>query len=185
MLVRLKEKNNFHWIRTIVLAIIVAFIFRMFFFTSYIVEGESMFPTLEDGNLLIVNKIEYRIDEIDRFDVIVFHANETDDYVKRVIGLPGDEIAYRDDVLYINGEAYKEPYLQENKKELFSGQLTGSFTLEELTGFEKVPEGHLFVIGDNRRGSHDSRHFGFIPEEQVVGKVNLRYWPVEQWAVTF
>lgn len=173
------------WLKTIGIAVLLAVFFRAFFFSSYVVEGESMMPTLEDGNLLIVNKIGYEIGELHRFDVIVFHASETDDYVKRVIGLPGDEVVYQNDKLYINGKYYPETYLKRFKEKFLSGRLTGDFTLKELTGKERVPEGHIFVLGDNRRGSHDSRHFGFVPIEQVVGKVNLRYWPMDEMDISF
>ncbi len=142
-------------------------------------------PTLQDGNKLVVNKIGYQIGELHPFDVIVFHANKEEDYVKRIIGLPGDKIEYRDDYLYINGEKHEEPYLEKYRKEAFGGRFTGDFTLYELTGSERVPEGKLFVLGDNRLGSRDSREFGFISIDEVVGKVNLRYWPVDQVAISF
>ena len=87
-------------------------------------------------------------------------------------------IEYKNDTLYVNGKPYKEPYLDEEKKQLFDGPLTESFTLEELWGEKTVPEGHLFVLGDNRRYSKDTRHIGFIPMEKVVGKTSVVYWPL-------
>ncbi|MCP3026726.1 signal peptidase I [Halobacillus sp. A5] len=168
---------------TLVLAaLVVAFVFKTYLFASYIVDGESMEPTLYDGNLLMVNKVAYDWQDMDRTDVIVFHANQEEDYVKRVIGLPGDEISFEDDTLYINGEAAAEPYLEQlrpNDGELF----TEDFTLEEVTGEKVVPEGELFVMGDNRRDSLDSRSFGFVSHEQIVGKVDMRYWPFSQMAL--
>jgi signal peptidase I len=160
-------------------------VLRFLCFTNYMVEGKSMMPTLQEGNLLIVNKLSYQIGDIHRFDVVVFHANEKEDYVKRVIGLPGDQIEYKNDVLYINGKKTNEPYLQPYKQKLIDGKLTGDFTLEELTGKKRVPEGYIFVLGDNRLSSWDSRHFGFVKISQVVGKVDLRYWPVQQFSVRF
>ncbi|WP_101843439.1 signal peptidase I [Halobacillus sp. Marseille-P3879] len=163
-------------------ALIVAFVFKTYLFASYIVDGESMEPTLHDGNLLMVNKIAYDWQDMDRSDVIVFHANQEEDYVKRVIGLPGDEISFENDTLYINGEAAAEPYLEPlrpNDGEVF----TEDFTLEEVTGEKVVPEGKMFVMGDNRRDSLDSRSFGFVSKEQIVGKVDIRYWPFSQMAV--
>ena len=81
----------------------------MFFFSNYALEGESMMPTLQDGNKLVVNKIGYHIGELHRFDVIVFHPNKEEEYAKRIIGLPGDRIEYLEDQLYINGKKVDEP----------------------------------------------------------------------------
>lgn len=151
-----------------------------FLFSSYDVDGISMKPTLEDGDKLIVNKLGYEFGHISRFDIIVFHRTSDQDYVKRVIGLPGDTIQYEDDRLIVNGVFVREPYLH-NQPNTFLGQkATGDFTLKDLTGEERVPENHLFVMGDNRLSSYDSRHFGFVPINQVVGKVNVRYWPVDK-----
>lgn len=182
---RKKGNEGLEWFKTIGIAIVLAVFFRTFFFSSYIVDGESMMPTLEDGNLLIVNKIGYEIGELKRFDVIVFHATSEDDYVKRIIGLPGDKIEYKDDVLYINGLAYDEPYLDKYKINLKNTNLTEDFTLKDLTGSEIVPNNSIFVLGDNRQGSYDSRYFGFVPINEVVGKVNLRYWPMNEININF
>ncbi|MYL51192.1 signal peptidase I [Halobacillus litoralis] len=171
-------------IRTVLFALLLAFVFRSYLFASYIVDGESMEPTLYDGNLLMVNKAVYDWQDIGRQQVIVFHANEEEDYVKRVIGVSGDEIAVRDDQLYINGKRVDESYLDPLRPN--DGlPFTEDFTLEEVTGHQKVPEGHLFVMGDNRRDSLDSRYFGFVPADTVVGKVDVRYWPMNQLGVQF
>jgi len=186
--VRMREeikKEGVEWLKAFAIGIVIFVFIRMFFFSNYVVEGESMMPTLQDGNKLVVNKIGYQIGELHRFDVIVFHANEQEDYVKRLIGLPGDEIEYRDDQLFINGKKYEEPYLEKYRKQTFGGRLTGNFTLYELTGKKTVPENMIFVLGDNRLGSRDSREFGFVSVDQVVGKVNLRYWPMDEVAVSF
>lgn len=175
-----KKKHHFSFGKSLGISLIIVVFLRTFFFTNYIVEGESMMPTLEDGNLLMVNKIGMKIGELDRFDIVVFHKNKEEDFVKRVIGLPGDHIEYRDDVLYVNGKSVPEPFLDTFKKELFVGQLTGDFTLEKVAGKSTVPENHIFVIGDNRIDSWDSRHFGFVKMEQVVGKVNMKYWPFDK-----
>ncbi len=181
------KKEGLEWIKALGIGLVIFLIIRTFLFSNYVVEGESMMPTLQDDNKLVVNKIGYNIGEINRFDVIVFHANEDEDYVKRVIGLPGDQVEYKNDQLFINGEYFEEPYLEEYKKQFQGNNLTGDFNLEELTEekAEVVPEGKLFVMGDNRRGSLDSRHIGFIDQEDVVGKVNLRYWPLNKWGVNF
>ena len=179
------KKEGVEWLKAFAIGIIIFAFIRTFFFSNYIVEGESMMPTLQDGNKLVVNKIGFQIGELNRFDVIVFHANQEEDYIKRIIGLPGDTVEYRNDVLYLNGKKYEETYLDKYRKETFGGRLTGDFTLLELTGADTVPEGHIFVLGDNRLGSRDSREFGFVSIDQVVGKVDLRYWPIDQIDVTF
>ena len=179
------KREGLEWIKAFALGMIIFVFIRIFFFSNYVVEGESMLPTLEDGNKVVVNKLGYETEDLERFDVIVFHANKEEDFVKRVIGLPGDKVEYREDVLFINGKKVKEPFLQQYREQSPVGYLTGDFTLTDLTGVERVPEGKLFVLGDNRLGSWDSRQFGFISEDQVVGKVNLRYWPLEEVDISF
>lgn len=179
------KSEGMEWIKAFAIGLVIFAFLRTFFFSNYEVEGESMMPTLEDGNKLVVNKIGYHIGDLHRFDVIVFHANKEEDYVKRIIGLPGDKIEFRDDQLYINGKKFAEPYLEKYRQENLGGSLTGDFTLEEITGKDTVPEGKLFVLGDNRLGSYDSRQFGFINVNQVVGKVNLRYWPLDHMEMSF
>ena len=173
------KKNEWvEWLKAIVIAVVIAAVVRIFMFSAIMVDGISVMPTLEDGDKMIANKISYVIGEPKRFDIIVFNANPEEKYIKRVIGLPGDTVEYRDDVLYINGEPQEEPYL-EQLKATTEGTLTGDFTLEEMTGEQTIPEGHLFVMGDNRRNSTDSRHIGLIPYEEVIGKTNFIYWPID------
>ncbi|PLR69731.1 MULTISPECIES: signal peptidase I [Bacillaceae] len=167
-----KKSELFEWIKALAIAVILAAVIRYFFFAPIVVDGLSMMPTLQDQDRMIVNKIGYKIGEPDRFDIVVFHATEEKDYIKRVIGLPGDRVEYRDDTLYINGKAYEEPYLEEYKKDLIDGPLTEPFTIEE------VPEGKLFVMGDNRRYSKDSRHIGPVSQKEVMGQTSLIYWPL-------
>lgn len=179
------RKEGMEWIKAIAIGLIVFAFIRTFFFSNYVVEGESMEPTLETGNKLIVNKMGSQLGELNRFDVIVFHHNKEKDFVKRVIGLPGDSVEYHNDELYINGEKVNEPYLDKYRKEAFGTMLTGDFDLMEVAGAETVPEGMVFVLGDNRAKSWDSRHYGFVSMEQIVGKVNLRYWPIEEMDISF
>ncbi|WP_017728814.1 signal peptidase I [Halalkalibacterium ligniniphilum] len=164
----------FDWLKAIVVALLLAFIIRTFLFTSYEVSGESMMPTAKDGERFIVNKMEYDFMEPERFDMIVFHATEQEDYIKRVIGLPGDRIRYENDVLYINDEPVDEPFLDE-RKAAYEGLYTNDFNVDE-----PVPPGHVFVLGDNRPNSYDSRMIGFIELDQIVGKVNFRFWPIRE-----
>lgn len=164
------------WIKALAVALVLALFIRHFLFTPIVVDGISMMPTLQDGDRLIANKIGYRISGLDRFDIIVFRATEEKDYIKRVIGLPGDHIEYRDDVLYINGEAHEEAYLDEYRSTVTDGPLTSDFELEALTGSATVPEGKYFVLGDNRRNSEDSRIIGFVAAEDVIGESSFIFW---------
>ena len=179
-----KEKNEiFEWVKALVIAVLLAAIIRYFFFAPILVDGLSMMPTLKDQDRMVVNKIAYKIGDPERFDIVVFHATEEKDYIKRVIGLPGDTIEYKDDTLYINGKAYKEPYLDEYKEQVIDGPLTEPFTLEEITGEATVTEGEVFVMGDNRRYSKDSRHIGTVKTSEILGKTSLVYWPMDDFGL--
>lgn len=168
------------WIKALVIAIILAGVIRQFFFAPIVVDGFSMMPTLKDTDRMVVNKISYAIGEPNHFDIIVFQAPEGKAYIKRVIGLPGDKVEYKEDTLYINDKAYAEPYLDEYKAQLIDGgPLTEPFTLMDIIDQETVPEDHLFVMGDNRRFSKDSRHIGVISYDKVLGKTNIIYWPIK------
>lgn len=177
-----KERNElWEWGKALIIAFAVAGIIRFVLFTPIVVDGESMMPTLENDDRMIVNKIGYTVGEPDRYDIIVFHAEKDKDYIKRVIGVPGEHVAYENDQLYINGKAQDEPYLSSIKKQLEVGsdELTKDFTLEQLTGYEVIPEGYVFVLGDNRRNSTDSRIIGLIPIEDIVGSTNYVFWPLD------
>ncbi|MCI0765569.1 signal peptidase I [Bacillus sp. TL12] len=175
-----KKKEIISWVKTIGVTVGIAFIVRGILFTPSLVQGESMMPTLENNERVLVNKIGFNIQGLERFDIIVFHGKEGHDLVKRVIGLPGDTVEYKNDVLYVNGKAVDEPYLEDYKAEVPKGTLTPDFTLEQKTGKTKVPEGQVFVLGDNRQVSKDSRMFGFVSEDQIVGKGEVVFWPLQQ-----
>lgn len=162
---------------SVAIAFVLFVVIRTYLFYPFQVVGDSMVPTLETGDRLILNKMA----EVDRFDIVVFPAPDGTDeeYVKRVIGLPGDEITYFQDELYINGEKVTEHYL-EALKEGSNQTLTGDFTLFSLTGEMAVPEDMYFVLGDNRVVSKDSRVFGFIPAAQIEGTADLRLWPLNK-----
>lgn len=162
-------KERIGWLLTIMSAVLIAVVVRVYIFSPIVVDGASMNPTLQDKDRMFVTKIG----QPERFDVIVFHAPDGRDFIKRVIGLPGDIVEYTDDQLYINGKPYEEPYLDEFKKDFTNETLTESFTSKT------VPEGHLFVMGDNRRNSEDSRAIGPVPMEQVVGTTNMVYYPFD------
>lgn len=153
---------------------------RQFVFTPVVVKGDSMDPTLIDGERVIALKNT----EIQRFDIVTFPAPDDvgKNYIKRVVGLPGDTVEYKKDVLYINGKKYAEPYLDEYKSKLTDGQpLTDDFDLNKLYGSEKVPAGELFVMGDNRRISKDSHMIGTIKEKDIMADVKFVFWPIKRF----
>ncbi|KGR76335.1 signal peptidase I [Ureibacillus sinduriensis] len=181
-----KKKELLDWIKSIVVAFVFVVAMRTFIFSPISVDGASMMPTYEDGDRVIVNKISKQISGIERFDVIVFEAPIGKDYIKRVIGLPGDHVAYKDDTLYINDEPLEEPYLDLYKEQLpDNGSLTQDFTLQSLTGYSTIPEGYLFVLGDNRSNSIDSRFpsVGLVPMEKVLGIANVRFYPFDSLGI--
>ena len=142
---------------------------RPFIVGAFYVPSESMVPTLLVGERLLANKFIYRFTEPERGDIVVFRAREADggevNLVKRVLGLPGDEIAVRDGVLFLNGVPQREPYLNPDLPD------------ESSFGPVTVPPEHFFVMGDNRADSADSRIFGPVPEKSIVGEAFLRVWP--------
>jgi signal peptidase I len=178
-----KENETWEWIKALLIAFGLAAIIRLFLFTPIVVDGISMMPTLTNGDKMIVNKIGYTIGEPKRFDIVVFHAPEQKDYIKRIIGLPGDEIEYQNDILYVNGEAQEEPYLDQYKAENPDGPFTEDFTLEEKIGSKTVPEGHVFVLGDNRLKSKDSRHIGTIKTDEIIGNTKFVFWPIKDFGI--
>ena len=119
----------------------------------------------------------------------MFHADESSDYVKRVIGMPGDKVEYKKDQLYVNDKKVDEPYLDYNKKRKQVEYITANdldvSSLPNSNGEEKIPKGKLLVLGDNREVSKDSRSFGLINEDQVVGKVSFKFWPINNFKVNF
>ena len=167
-LAREKKQRGFFrdLIETILMAVVLFLLLNAV--TSRVrVFNISMQPTLYEGNLLVVNKLAYKLGEPKRGDIIVFHyqGTPTEDYIKRVIGLPGDTINVGSGVVKVNGQAITEPYLAE---------------LPGYTGNWTVPEGELFVLGDNRNHSSDSHDWGFVQQAWVVGKAVVVYWPVDR-----
>ena len=132
------------------------------------VDGISMMPTLENGEFVLVNKLSYRLGEINRGDIIVFDfpLNPNEELIKRVIGLPGDTIRADNGQVYVNGQKLNEPYIANAPR---------------YSGSWQVKEGEVFVLGDNRNNSNDSKDWGLLPAENVVGKAILIYWPPPLW----
>ena len=149
------------------IVIIVAVLFiKAFIVTPIKVNGESMHPTLEEGDIMILNKTAYYFNKPKRFDIVV--VDMPDEYlIKRVIGLPGEHIEYKDNTLYVDGKKVKENLKHEK---------TEDFNIKEL-GSDTVPEGSYLVLGDNRENSLDSRELGFMKEEQLLGRTSLIVLP--------
>ncbi|MBK8984470.1 MAG: signal peptidase I [Chloroflexi bacterium] len=133
----------------------------------YRIDGSSMNPTLQNGQYLIINNISYYLNEPKHGDVIVFHHPRSDlNLIKRVIGLPGDQIDIGNQQVRVNGVVLDEPYISEEPQYTFSGV---------------VPENQYFVLGDNRNNSSDSHSWSFLPRENIVGKAMVIYWPPGDW----
>lgn len=176
-----RGKNEaWEWIKALAIAIALAFLIRTFLFAPFMVEGESMETTLHNQEKLVVNKAIYYLSEPKRGDIIVFHAEAKRDYIKRVIGVAGDTVEVKNDTLYINGKEVDEPYLA-NKREEAKQQ---GVPLTEDFGPVKVPEGHIFVMGDNRLNSRDSRVIGPVDISTVVGRAEFVFWPMKEIRMT-
>lgn len=181
-----QSKNEwFGLFRFLFIAFVIMYLIRSFLFSPIIVDGDSMLPTLHDKDQIIVNKYTYYVQEPKRFDVIIFHATEKRDFIKRVIGLPGEHVKIENETLYINDIEVEEKFLEESKEVLGSNEiLTKDFILEDLPGeYEEIPDGFVFVLGDNRRNSTDSRDLGLIPIDQIVGKATTIYYPFNRMQI--
>ena len=154
-------------LETVVLAILIFLVIRSLV-QNYRIEGQSMEPNFQHGQYLLVNKLAYRLGEYRRGDVIVFHYpnNPSQDYIKRVIGLPGDTVEFRDGVLLVNGATVEEPYDQ--------------VQIARNIAAQTVAPGFLYVLGDNRPASSDTRTWGQLSQEFVIGKAWLAIWPVDR-----
>ena len=149
-------------------------IFVLLFLMVYVVSitqvvGDSMSPTLDNQEVLILNKAKYRFTDVKRGDIIAFTYEDTKYLIKRVIGLPGEHISIIDNKVYIDGRYYVEDYLKDVD--------TPDFDLQDL-GYNEVPDGMYFVLGDNRDNSLDSRKIGLVSKEDIIGEVALRIWPI-------
>ncbi len=135
-----------------------------------LVDGYSMRPTLENRQRLIVNKLAFRSDLPDRGDIVVFHfpIDPDQDFIKRVIGLPGDDIEIDSGEVRVNDEVLIEPYIA---------------SAPSYVGAWHVPDNQIFVLGDNRNNSSDSHVWGVVPRENLIGKAIMIYWPPTSWAL--
>ena len=152
-------------IKDYIIIIVVVILIRTFLVTPAIVDGDSMNETLLDGNLVLINKLTYRINDINRFDIVVLD-NDTDNdrIIKRVIGLPNERIEYKDNKLYINDKEVKLNMEFHDTNEFIA----------------ETKDNEYFVLGDNREVSKDSRILGNFTKDKIIGKVNIRFYPLDR-----
>lgn len=156
-----------------IIILVVVVLFRSFIATPVIVKGSSMSPNLKDGEMLILSKINYKFQDIKRFDVVVLDESKIDSQddkliIKRIIGLPGENISYKDDVLYVNNKKVEEDYDRD---------VTIDFDLNDICGCNKIPDNKYLVLGDNRGISKDSRVIGLVDKDYIKGKAIFRLYP--------
>ncbi len=156
-------------VETIALTLIIFLVIR-FAIQSYRVEGVSMQPGLQSDEYVLVNKMAYLFHAPERGDVVVFHfpLDTSKDFIKRVVGLPGDTISYTSTTVKVDGVELNEPYISEKANPLGKNPFV-------------VPANDYFVMGDNRPASDDSRDWGFVPKDYIVGKAVMVYWPLNKW----
>jgi signal peptidase I len=149
-------------------AFVLALLIQQFVVKPFYIPSPSMEPTLSRGDRVLVNRMVYRFSEPEIGDIVVFHPPIApgEDYIKRVVALAGDTVAVQKGTLYVNGEAQEEPFLKEK--------------MDSELDAEVIPEGHLFVMGDNRNSSGDSRVFGPVAEDELLGRAFVIYWPLSR-----
>ena len=170
---RSSTRNLLEWVAVIVGAVLVALLIKTFVVQAFRIPSESMVPTLEIGDRVLVNKLSYDAHGLNRGDVVVFERppglpsgpDDPKDLIKRVIGLPGDTVVAKDGSIYIDDQRLDEPYLPEN---------IATYNLDVPV---TIPEGEVWVMGDNRTNSEDSRVFGPIDADSIVGRAFMIMWP--------
>lgn len=158
-----KIKNILKEYLPYIIILMVIILIRTFIVTLVRVDGSSMENTLHNGEILVLNKLDK---DYERFDIVVIKYNN-ERLVKRIIGLPGEQVRYRNSQLFINGKKIKENFIEEE---------TANFNIMEL-GYNRIPKGYYFVVGDNRDNSLDSRYIGLIKKEQIQGTTKIRLFP--------
>ena len=168
------KNKTFKTIMSYLLIIVLVILIRIFFIDPVRVDGGSMDTTLANGQIMILNKIVYKRNDVKRYDIVI--VNEGDkSIIKRVIGLPGETIEYKDNKLYINGKETFDPYPSTE---------TDDFSITDI-GHTKIPGDCYFVMGDNRANSLDSRYptVGVVRKNQIVGRSKLRIWPLNKLGI--
>jgi len=157
-------------VETAALTLVIFFLVRLAF-QNFRIEGQSMVPNLHHGQFLIVNKLVYYLHPPERGDVVVFHSpqNPNKDFIKRVVGLPGEEVEIGNGQVFVNGVRLEETYISQPSSRSFGPQVVGDF--------------EYFVLGDNRNNSSDSRSWGMLEGEAIIGKAWVSYWPPQEWGL--
>ena len=176
------RKSVVEWTVVLVGAIGLALIIKAFLFQAYYIPSPSMAPTLLEGDRILVNKLSYNLHSVNRGDLVVFSAQEKsggeDDLIKRVIALPGEFVTAQDGKMQIDGGLLLEPYLPlQTTVNPFTEPVNCVNRPDEISGC-RVPSDHVFVMGDNRNNSRDSRFFGPVPIEDIEGRAFIRIWPL-------
>ncbi|MET3207382.1 UNVERIFIED_CONTAM: signal peptidase I [Paenibacillus sp. PvR008] len=169
------------WLKAIMVGVVLVFIIRWLLFVPSIVEGASMEPNFKTNERVVVNKLIYDFHDPKPSEVVVFHVRkEGKDFIKRVIGVAGDTIKYQGDNLYVNGKKIEESYIQGAIQEAHAkGEYYNNVDFPNATITEsKVPEGTIFVMGDHRNNSRDSRAIGFVSIKDIVGRADVVFWPL-------
>ena len=180
--VKRTRKSVVEWTVVLVGAIGLALIIKAFLFQAYYIPSPSMAPTLLEGDRILVNKLSYNLHSVNRGDLVVFSAQEKsggeDDLIKRVIALPGEFVTAQDGKMQIDGGLLLEPYLPlQTTVNPFTEPVNCVNRPDEISGC-RVPSDHVFVMGDNRNNSRDSRFFGPVPIEDIEGRAFIRIWPL-------
>lgn len=164
------------FMETTVVALSIFVVVYLFFVQPHEIKGNSMEPNFHNNEYILTDKISFKLHEPQRGNVIIFKSptNQEVDYIKRVIGLPGDKVMVQKGYVYVNGTKLDEPYLKDLTRLLPGNSMQEGL---EIT----VPQNHFFVMGDNRPHSSDSREFGPIDNNLIIGKAFLRYWPIAQF----
>lgn len=162
---------------SIIIAIIIVLLIQAFVITGIVVHKQGMSPTLSTGDRLIVNKVAPLIKQLDNGDIVMYRQNDKVN-VSRIIGVTGDSIAYKKGTLYKDDRQIKEPY---------ANNRIDALTLRKIKGSESdiVPPNSYFVLNDQRQHDADSRNYGFIQQKDIVGKVALKYYPLDEFTVNF
>lgn len=169
-------ETSAYWLKMAVLAGILVFIIRGFVFIPMKIEGSSMAKTLLQGDQIVYDKFS----KIKRFDVIIFQQPDGTIFVKRVIGMPGEHVQYIDDELFVDSQIIEEDFLGQAKIKRSSNKYTTNFDSKQILNNKNISKDAYFVLGDNRRLSKDSRSFGEVKSDDVIGKVQMVYYPLNR-----
>ena len=160
-----------------IIIFIVVVLIRTYIITPVTVIGSSMYPNLKNDELLLLSKISYKLHDIERFDIVVINDSEEEKIIKRVIGLPGENVYYKNNKLVIDNNVIEDIYANGNTSDF---NLYEICKINNLSCSDGIPSGYYLVLGDNREISKDSRYIGLINENQIMGRAVVRFWPLNK-----